>query len=76
MRIYTPFMSCLYDLLTYLNFGGMPLKGTTVMVKCIDGCTRAAVTRRRGRRHEAAIVLWRPKLAERVWHKGCTGAQA
>jgi len=42
----------------------------------IDGYMRAAVTRRRGRRHEAAIVLWKARLAERVWHQGCTGAEA
>jgi hypothetical protein len=54
----------------------MPLEGRAVMVMMIDECTRAAVTRRRGRRHEAAIVLWRPRLAERVWYNGCTGAEA
>jgi hypothetical protein len=46
------------------------------MVIVSDECTRAAVTRRCGRRHEAAIVLWRAKRTERVWHKGRTGAQA
>jgi hypothetical protein len=46
------------------------------MASPIDEYTRAAVARRRGRRHEAAIVLWSARLAERVWHKGRTGAQA
>jgi hypothetical protein len=43
------------------------------MVIGMEECTRAVVTRRRKRRHEAAIVLWRAKPVERVWNKRCTG---
>jgi hypothetical protein len=46
------------------------------MASPIDEYTRVAVACCRGRRHEAAIALWSARLAERLWHKGRTGAQA